>query len=129
MLAVLVGASGAHAQVQACAKVSSAIDAIAKRVPDLAKSGIKPRMAVVRIGTKAALALAYARDDGWSEEELAPLAAIRDLREPDESGQTIPSAEIPALLRTHVLTLGDVMHEKCPNTQIADVAALLPETE
>ena len=40
----------------------------------------------------AGLALAYTRDAGWSEEDRAPLAAIRDLRE-GRTGQDVATVE------------------------------------
>ena len=117
----------AYADGAECAEVAKALGKIADKAPDLEKDGIKPRMAVVRIGNAAGLAFAYARDAGWSEDELAPIAAIRDLREPDADGQTLPKAEVPALLATYLDALLPVMAEKCPETERPDLSGIMSD--
>ncbi len=117
----------AYADGAECAEVAKALGKIADKAPDLEKDGIKPRMAVVRIGNAAGLAFAYARDAGWSEDELAPIAAIRDLREPDADGKTLPKEEVPALLAAHLDALLPVMAEKCPETERPDLSGIMSD--
>ena len=57
----------------------------------------------------------------------APLASIRDLREPDASGHTIPEPEVPALLATHLRALLPIMAEKCPETELPDLSGIITD--
>lgn len=111
-----------------CKRVARVLEDVAERWDDFALGGTKPRMAVVRIGSAAGTAVAYATDAGWDEEALAPLVTIRDSREPDENGQTLGGAEAQAVILPAAQALTEVLAEKCPATELTDINALsLPE--
>ncbi len=110
----------------ACSEASGVIAVVVERMPDFQASGIKPRMAVTRIGGAAGVALAYAEDDDWSDAETAPLVALRDTREPNENGQTISKEEAPGVIYGHAEELVEELRRKCPNVEIADLTSVAP---
>ncbi|MEQ8690192.1 MAG: hypothetical protein RIC89_05060 [Pseudomonadales bacterium] len=105
----LLASALTHAQPDVCDATSDVIETITQRAPALQETGIKPRLAIVRIGTSAGKALGFATDAGWSPEDRAPLEAIRDLRDLDAT-----PAELRTRLRDQVAALTEVMAKQCP---------------
>ena len=119
----------AHAEeTETCAKVSAVIERVVEKYPELGEPGFDTRMGIMKIGTRAGVAFAYASDDGWTEEELQPLVALRDLREPDEDGRTISTEEAPDLAYEHASALVQVLKTRCPDSKLADLKAVRSPT-
>lgn len=109
----------------ACDQVAGILGEAVEEWPNLLSTArIKPRMAVVKIGTSAGVALAYARDAGWTEDEMAPVAALRDTRELPADDPDNTKQRLPAVLHGHLIGIAGVLGVKCPQTETPDISGL-----
>ena len=108
----------------ACDQVASIFDDAVEEWPDLLSTArIKPRMAVVKIGTSAGVNVRYAVDAGWTDAEMAPIVALRDTRERDYD-ETFTKALVPGILKGHLTEIAAMMAVKCPDTELTDISGL-----
>ena len=125
--ALALGLPGAAlaADPAGCAEVAGILDKTVEEWPDmLSTKRVKPRLAAQQVATSAGVALRYAVDAGWTEDEQAPILALRETREPGADGQTLSKQEAPAVLLGHARAIAEMLAEKCPETPLADLSDL-----
>ena len=110
-----------------CDAAAGTVEEIAERLDKMSENPRRARMGVVMIGTSAAIAAAYATDAGWDDEDIAPMAALRDAREPDADGQTMPAEDALIYVHAQGQALTGVLQGKCPDTPLVDLPADAPE--
>ncbi len=108
----------------ACAQVVRVLEKLSDRMPEMTESARASRMGVVMLGSSASLAASAVKDAGWSDKEVAPLAAMRDAREPDPAGKTLDMATANALFAEQGLALAGVVLARCPAADLPDLSAL-----
>ncbi|MHA3980048.1 hypothetical protein ACW9UR_20420 [Halovulum sp. GXIMD14794] len=121
-LALLSGQ--AMAEDAACTDVAALLGKLADRMPKMTENARASRMGVVSLGTSASLAAKAAEGAGWTEQEIAPMAAMRDAREPDGSGQTLDMAAANRLFASQGRALAEVARLRCTDTALPDLSAL-----
>jgi hypothetical protein len=109
----------------ACEELVDIFDEAIEEWPDLLSTAmVKPRVAAMRIAAAADANVNYAIDDGWTEDELAPIIGLRDTpalgpAHPDNAKELVPS-----IFHSYLTDIVAVMAVKCPETVLPDISDL-----
>ncbi len=115
----------AHAQTEACTQIAGILDEAVEEWPDLLSTArVKPRLAATKIATSAGVTINYAIDEGWPDDALAPIVALRDTREADPADPAFAKDKMPALLHGYLTEIADMLATQCPDTDLADISDL-----
>ena len=120
LMAALAGALPlpALAETDACADTRKVLETVSEKLGEWGASTRKDHMAVLRIGTRAATAAAWASDLGWPPETASALAVLRDLK-----GSDLEIGAQRALLVENAASVAGAMPDLCPGSTVPDLAA------
>lgn len=118
LLALILLPAPALAESDACRDAREVLETTAEKLDAWGASTRRDHMAVLRIGTRAATAAAWAVDLGWPAEAAAALAALRDLKGSDQ-----PTDVLRATLIENAVILRGSLPGPCPDSALPDFAA------
>ena len=109
--------SSALAETDACESTRELMELTAEKLGEWGASTRKDHMAVLRIGTRAATAAAWARDLGWPAEVAEALAVMRDLK-----GSDLEIGALREAVTENAATVVAGMPRLCPDSAVPGIA-------